>query len=94
MLEIRNRKTLQSKIKVFKSDVKIGDCVHSLPQVGQAWAVIEATTQLINPMHSCCSGESWCAQLGLTVKTTLTTGVDEIFSSKLIYQQSQLVIRK
>ena len=30
MLEIQNRKTLQSKIKVCKSDVKIGDCAHSL----------------------------------------------------------------
>ena len=30
MLEIRNRKTLQSKIKVCKSDIKIGDCAHSL----------------------------------------------------------------
>ena len=30
MLEIRNRKTLQSKIIVRKSNVKIGDCAHSL----------------------------------------------------------------
>ena len=34
MLEIRNRKTLQSKIKVCKSDVKIGDCPHSLTYMG------------------------------------------------------------
>ena len=30
MLEIRNRKTIWSKIKVCKSDLKIGDCAHSL----------------------------------------------------------------
>ena len=30
MLEIRNRKTLQSKIKVCKNEVKIGDCAYSL----------------------------------------------------------------
>ena len=30
MLEIRNRKTLQSKIKVCKSDVKIGDCTYTI----------------------------------------------------------------
>ena len=30
MLEIRNRKTLRSKINVCKSDVKIGDCADSL----------------------------------------------------------------
>ena len=30
MLEIQTRKTLQSKIKVCKSDVKIGDCANSL----------------------------------------------------------------
>ena len=31
MLEIRNRETLQSKVNICKSDVKIGDCVDSLP---------------------------------------------------------------
>ena len=30
MFEIRNRNTLQSKNNVSKSDVKIGDCAHSL----------------------------------------------------------------
>ena len=30
MLEIRSGKTLQSKINVCKSDVKIEDCAHSL----------------------------------------------------------------
>ena len=35
MLEIRNRKTLQSKIMVCKSDVKIGDCAHSLSKYKQ-----------------------------------------------------------
>ena len=31
MLEIRNRKTLQSKVNICKSDVKIGDYADSLP---------------------------------------------------------------
>ena len=30
MLEIRNRETLQSKVNICKSDVKIGDCADSL----------------------------------------------------------------
>ena len=30
MLEIRNRKTLQSKVNICKSDVKIGDYADSL----------------------------------------------------------------
>ena len=30
MVEIRNRKTLQSKVNIFKSDVKIGDYADSL----------------------------------------------------------------
>ena len=30
MVEIRNRKTLQSKVNICKSDVKIGDCADSL----------------------------------------------------------------
>ena len=30
MVEIRNRKTLQSKVNICKSDVKIGDYVDSL----------------------------------------------------------------
>ena len=30
MLEIRNRKTLQSKVKYMQSDVKIGDYADSL----------------------------------------------------------------
>ena len=33
MLEIRNRKTLQSKVNICKSDVKIGDYADSLPYV-------------------------------------------------------------
>ena len=33
MLEIRNRKTLQSKVNICKSDVKIGDYVDSLTTV-------------------------------------------------------------
>ena len=31
MLEIRNRETLQSKVNICKSDVKIGDYADSLP---------------------------------------------------------------
>ena len=30
MLEIRNRETLQSKVNICKSDVKVGDCADSL----------------------------------------------------------------
>ena len=30
MLEIRNRKTLQSKVNICKSDVIIGDCANNL----------------------------------------------------------------
>ena len=30
MLEIRNKKPLQSKMKICKSDVKIGDCAYIL----------------------------------------------------------------
>ena len=33
MLEIRNRKTLQSKVNICKSDVKIGDYADSLSQL-------------------------------------------------------------
>ena len=33
MLEIRNRETLQSKVNICKSDVKIGDYADSLLQV-------------------------------------------------------------
>ena len=33
MLEIRNRKTLQSKVNICKSDVKIGDYADSLSRV-------------------------------------------------------------
>ena len=35
MLEIRNRKTLQSKVNICKSDVKIGDYADSL-----AWKLL------------------------------------------------------
>ena len=31
MVEIRNRKTIQSKVNICKSDVKIGDYADSLP---------------------------------------------------------------
>ena len=34
MLEIRNRKTLQSKVNICKSDVKIGDYADSLDTIG------------------------------------------------------------
>ena len=33
MLEIRNRKTLQSKVNICKSDVKIGDYADSIVSV-------------------------------------------------------------
>ena len=33
MVEIRNRKTLQSKVNICKSDVKIGDNVDSLRDI-------------------------------------------------------------
>ena len=33
MVEIRNRKTLQSKVNICKSDVKIGDYADSLCQL-------------------------------------------------------------
>ena len=35
MLEIRNRETLQSKVNICKSDVKIGDYADSLTKVLQ-----------------------------------------------------------
>ena len=35
MLEIRNRKTLQSKVNICKSDVKIGDNADSLDTLMQ-----------------------------------------------------------
>ena len=38
MLEIRNRKTLQSKVNICKSDVKIGDYADSLPRSGKMLA--------------------------------------------------------
>ena len=34
MLEIRNRETLQSKVNICKSDVKIGDYADSLGMTG------------------------------------------------------------
>ena len=39
MLEIRNRETLQSKVNICKSDVKIGDYADSL-SVGKVWSTI------------------------------------------------------
>ena len=36
MVEIRNRKTLQSKVNICKSDVKIGDYANSLCASNQA----------------------------------------------------------
>ena len=47
MLEIRNRETLQSKVNICKSDVKIGDYADSListqkpPNVGPSIAISE-----------------------------------------------------
>ena len=43
MLEIRNRKTLQSKVNICKSDVKIGDYADSLP-IWQLWCHIDGDT--------------------------------------------------
>ena len=43
MLEIRNRKTLQSKVNICKSDVKIGDYADSLLEKSQwvnAWNIL------------------------------------------------------
>ena len=37
MLEIRNRETLQSKVNICKSDVKIGDYADSLGGNGLRW---------------------------------------------------------
>ena len=38
MLEIRNRETLQSKVNICKSDVKIGDYADSLVAIVHAFA--------------------------------------------------------
>ena len=37
MVEIRNRKTLQSKVNICKSDVKIGDYADSLMTMSLKW---------------------------------------------------------
>ena len=37
MVEIRNRKSLQSKVNICKSDVKIGDYADSLPMTKLLW---------------------------------------------------------
>ena len=47
MLEIRNRKTLQSKVNICKSDVKIGDYADSL-----GWGL---GLMLLNLVNYCCN---------------------------------------
>ena len=46
-MEIPNKKTLQSKIKVCKSDVNFGDCAHSL-QLGN---ILLVNDLLVNEQH-------------------------------------------
>ena len=49
MLEIRNRKTLRSRINICKNDVKIGDRADSLNQTAAMHSVInESLTTRIN----------------------------------------------
>ena len=40
MLEIRNRKTLQSKVNICKSDVKIGDYADSLVSMSHLYVSV------------------------------------------------------
>ena len=49
MLEIRNRETLQSKVNICKSDVKIGDYADSLMNVmNQKFLKIENIPDITN----------------------------------------------
>ena len=47
MLEIRNRETLQSKVNICKSDVKIGDYADSLVSIPSSYGVITCAYILI-----------------------------------------------
>ena len=60
MLEIRNRKTLQSKVNICKSDVKIGDYADSLEtaQLDRSFNIQQRA------LHSfCCLFQTLCVSI-------------------------------
>ena len=52
MLEIRNRETLQSKVNVCKSDVKIGDYADSLQNTKLKVVTISNDSEICYPLPS------------------------------------------
>ena len=52
MVEIRNRKTLKSKVNICKSDVKIGDYADSLRRFGETYRCLTGSLSVIN-QYSC-----------------------------------------
>ena len=50
---IRNKETLQSKIKVCKSDVKIGDCAHSLTIIKDYRPIVQCKPSSLLRLYAC-----------------------------------------
>ena len=52
MVEIHNRKTIQSKVNICKSDVKIGDYADSLLDSQHKWIIMDKLTYGAVPYSS------------------------------------------
>ena len=79
MVEIRNRKTLQSKVNIFKSDVKIGDYADSLIGLSSIELFVQLTVYSKWRITQCGADdtqsgtEPWCPTMHKQKKHTKST---------------------